>query len=83
MKMMETFKKEVKNSIKEMEGKTIKKLEEINKSLQEKQEKAIKQVKETVLDLMIEIELIKKTHKLRELWKLKIRVTKQELQRQV
>ena len=33
MKMMETFKEEVKNSLKEMEEKTNKKLEEINKFL--------------------------------------------------
>ena len=37
MKMMETFKEEVKNSLKEMEEKTNKKLEEINKSLKETQ----------------------------------------------
>lgn len=52
--MMETIKQEVKNPFKEMEEKTNKKLEEINKSLkdtQENQEKAIKQVKETVQDL--------------------------------
>ena len=62
--MIETFKEEVKNSLKEMEKNTNKKLEEINKSLketQENQEKAIKQVKETVQDLKIEIEVIKKT----------------------
>ena len=64
-KMMETFKEEVKNSLKEMEEKTNKKLEEINKSLkdtQENQEKTIEQVKETVQDLKTEIEVIKKTH---------------------
>ena len=38
MKMMETFKEEVKNSLKEMEEKTNKKLEEINKSLKDTQE---------------------------------------------
>ena len=45
MKMMETLKQEVKNSLKEMEEKTNKRLEEINESLkdtQENQEKAIK-----------------------------------------
>ena len=48
MKMMETFKQEVKTSLKEMEEKTNTKLEEINKSLkdiQENQEKAMKQVR--------------------------------------
>ena len=37
--MMVAFKEEVKNSLKEMEEKTTKKLEEINKSLKETQEK--------------------------------------------
>ena len=64
-----------------MEEKTNKKLEGINKSLKENQEKAIKQVKKTVQDLKIEIKVIK--HKLRELWKRKIWVNEQELQRQV
>ena len=41
--MMETFKQEVKNSLKEMEEKTNKKLEEIKKSLKATQEKTIKQ----------------------------------------
>ena len=35
MKMIETFKEEKKNSLKEMEEKTNKKLEEINKPLKE------------------------------------------------
>ncbi|CAO2638382.1 LINE-1 retrotransposable element ORF1 protein [Lemmus lemmus] len=63
MKIMETFKEEVRNSLKEMEDKTNKKLEEINKSLKdthENQEKAIKQVKEIVQDLKTEMEVIKK-----------------------
>ena len=38
MKMMETFKEEMKNSLKEMEEKTNKKLEEINKPSKETQE---------------------------------------------
>ena len=53
MKMMEAFKEEMKNSLKEIEEKTNKKLEEINKSL--------KQVKQTVQDLKTETEAIKKT----------------------
>ncbi|KAL6093181.1 hypothetical protein STEG23_008035 [Scotinomys teguina] len=56
-KVIEALKEEMKNSLKELEEKTNKKLEE-NK---ESQEKAIKQMKETVQDLKIEIETIKKT----------------------
>ena len=37
------------------------KMEEINKSLKERQEKTIKPVKESVHDLKVEIEAIKKT----------------------
>ena len=51
----------MKNSLKEMEERTDKILEEINKSLKEKQEKAIKQVKEMIQDLKTEIETTKKT----------------------
>ena len=39
MKMIVTLKEQMKNSLKEMEEKTNKKLEEINKSLNETQEK--------------------------------------------
>ena len=52
MRKIETFKEEMKSSLKETEEKTSKKLEEINKSLKETQEnqgKTIKQVKEIVL----------------------------------
>ena len=68
----------MKNSLKEMEEKTIKKLEEINKSLKESQEKAVNQVKEMVQDLKTEIEAIKP----RKIWKQKIWVNDQELQMQ-
>ena len=64
MKVIESLKQDVKNSLKEMEVKTNKKLEEINKSLkdtQENQEKAIKQVMKTVQDLKTEIKAMKKT----------------------
>ncbi|KAL6080965.1 hypothetical protein STEG23_016230 [Scotinomys teguina] len=56
-KVIEALKEEMKNSLKELEEQTNKKLEE-NK---ESQEKAIKQMKKTVQDLKIEIETIKKT----------------------
>ena len=49
MKMIETLKEEMKNSLKEMEEKTNKKLEDISKSLkgsQENQEKTVKQFKQ-------------------------------------
>ena len=59
MKMIETLREEMKNFLKEMEGKSNKKLGEINKSLKENQEKAIKQMKETDQDLNTEIEAIK------------------------
>ena len=62
--MMETFKEELTNYLKEIERKTNKKWKEINKSFKETQEKAIKQVKQaiqTVQDMKIEIEAIKKT----------------------
>lgn len=54
IKMMETFKEEIKDSLKEMEENTNRKPEEIHKFLNENlenQEKTIKQVKETVQDL--------------------------------
>ena len=57
----ETLKDEMRNSLKEMEEKTNKKLEDISKSLKENQEKAIKYMKETIQDLKTEIETIKKT----------------------
>ena len=43
MKMIEAFKEEMKNSTKEMEEKTMKKIEEINKSMK-KTMKKIKQL---------------------------------------
>ena len=51
----------MKNSFIEMEEKTNKKLEEINKCLKENKEKAIKRVKERIQDLNTEIKAIKKT----------------------
>ena len=57
--MFETLKEETRNSPKETEGKTNKKLEDISKSLKENQEKAIKHMKETIQDLKTEIETIK------------------------
>ncbi|KAL6032726.1 hypothetical protein STEG23_016164 [Scotinomys teguina] len=56
-KMREALKEEVKISLKELEEKANKKLEEVKES----QEKSIKQMKETVQDLKIEIQTIKKT----------------------
>ncbi|KAL6030140.1 hypothetical protein STEG23_015549 [Scotinomys teguina] len=56
-KVIETLKEEMNNSLKELEEQTNKKLEE-NK---ESQEKAIKQMNNTVQNLKIEIETIKKT----------------------
>ena len=56
MEMIEALKEEMKNSLKEMEERTNKKLQEINKSLKEikeNQEKTIKKVKETFQDLKI------------------------------
>ena len=55
--MFEVIEEEMKNYLKEIEGKKLKK---INKSLEENREKAIKQMKETIQDLKIEIETIKK-----------------------
>ena len=59
--MFEILKKEMRNSLKEIEEKTNKKLEDISKSLKEMQEKEIKHVKETTQALKTEIETIKKT----------------------
>ena len=53
----------MRNSLKELEGKANKKLEDIIKSLKEIQEKAIRHMKETIQDLKTEIETIKKKHK--------------------
>ena len=60
-RMFEILKDEMRNSLKEMEKKTNKKLEDISKSLKENQEKEIKHIKETIQDLKTEIETIKKT----------------------
>ena len=60
VKVIETLKQDEKNSFKEMEEKTNKKLEEMNKFLkdtQENQEKAIKQVREIVQDRETEMEV--------------------------
>ena len=59
--MFETLKEEMRNSLKEMEEKTNKKLEDISKSLKENQEKSVKRMKETIQDSKTEIETIKKT----------------------
>ena len=59
--MFETHKEEMRNSLKELEGKANKKLEDIIKSPKEIQEKAIKHMKETIQDLKNGIETIKKT----------------------
>ena len=64
MKVIESLKQDVKNSLKEMDEKNNKKFEEMNKSLKDtlgNQEKAIKQVMETVQDLKNEIKVKKKT----------------------
>ena len=49
------------DALKEMEEKTNKRLEDINKSLKENQEKAIKHKKETIQDLKTKMDTIKKT----------------------
>ncbi|KAK7831571.1 hypothetical protein U0070_015083 [Myodes glareolus] len=64
MKIIEELKQEVKICRKEMEDKYNKKFEEMSKSINEtlgNQEKTIKQAMETVQDLKIEIEAMKKT----------------------
>ena len=64
MKVIETIKQHVKNFFKEMDEKTNKKFEEMDKCLkdiQENQAKATKQVMETVQDLKTEMEAMKKT----------------------
>ena len=53
MKVIESLKQDVKNSLKEMDDKNNKKFEEINKSLKDtlqNQEITIKQIMETVQD---------------------------------
>ena len=52
--MFEALKEKMKNSLKEMEEKTNKKLVDISKFLKENQEKAIKHMKETFQDLKTE-----------------------------
>ncbi|KAL6094207.1 hypothetical protein STEG23_000592 [Scotinomys teguina] len=52
-KVIEALKEKMKNSLKELEKQT-------NKKLEESKEKAIKQMKETVKDLKMEIQTIKK-----------------------
>ena len=51
----------MRNSLKEMEEKTNKKLEDISKSLNENHKKETKHMKGTIQDLKTEIETIKKT----------------------
>ena len=53
--MFETLKEEMKNSLREVEEKTDKKLEEISKFLKENQEKVIKQIKKMIQDLKTKI----------------------------
>ena len=63
MKVIESLKQEVKNSLKEMYEKDNKKFEEMNKSVNDiigNQEKTIKQIMETVQDLKTEMEAMKK-----------------------
>ena len=64
MKMMETFKEKIKNSLKEMEKKRNKIWKKLmpssNKPKKTQKTKTIRQVKETVQDLKTEIEIIKK-----------------------
>ena len=64
MKVIETLKQDVKNSLKEMDEKKSKKFEEMSKSVKDtlrNQEKTIKQMMEKVQDLKTEKEAIKKT----------------------
>ena len=49
--MFESLKEEMRNCLKEMEEKTNKRLEDINKSLKKKTEITIKHMKETIQDL--------------------------------
>jgi uncharacterized coiled-coil protein SlyX len=69
MVMIEDFKKDINNSLKEIQGNTGKQLEalkeETQKSLKKLQENTIKQVKEmnTMQDLKMEIETIKKSQR--------------------
>ena len=70
MMMMEDFKKEINNSLKEIQENTGKQQEalkeEIQKSLKELQENTTKQVKElnkTIQDLKMEVETIKKSQR--------------------
>ena len=70
MMMIEDFRKDVNNSLKEIQENTGKQLEalkeETQKSLKELQENTIKQAKEmikTIQDLKMEIETTKKSHR--------------------
>jgi F0F1-type ATP synthase membrane subunit b/b' len=70
MKMIEDFKNDIKNSLKEIQQNTSKQVEvfkeEMHKTLKEVQENAIKQVKElnkTIQDLKLEVESLKKTQR--------------------
>ena len=56
----ECLKEEMRNSLKEIEEKTNKTLEDTSKYLKENQEKEIKHRKDTIQDLKTEIETIKK-----------------------
>ena len=85
--MIEAFKEETNNSLKEIQEKTGKQeealKEETNKSLKEIQENTIKQVKElhkAVQDIKVKVETTKKKNKWRQTWKWKTQERGQELQ---
>ena len=76
MMMMEDFKKEINNSLKEIQENTGKQLEalkeEIQKSFKELQENTTKhpriELSKNIQDLKMEVETIKKTQR-RQLWR--------------
>jgi archaellum component FlaC len=65
--MIEVFKQDIKNSLKEIQENTVKQVEalkeETNKTLNEVQENTTKQVNKMVQELKMEIETIKKTQR--------------------
>ena len=64
MKVIESLKQDVKNSLKEMDEKNNKKFEEMSKSIKDtlgNQEKTIKQIMEIVQDMKTEMEARRKT----------------------
>ena len=83
MKTIEAFKEKMKFFLKEVEAKPNKNWKKSTNTLKETKKKQSNSWKEQFKNLKTEREAIKKTTKLRDIWKWKIWVNDQELQKQI